>query len=772
MKENMIENLPIKIVYSFESLIKELENSEYNFGEFKVFLDYLKEAKPEIINGVDSYEEFEKLINEVHPIIEKIIPKPLMKYNLKAITFPFSDKFIFATDRLKELIDDRHSKLKLSFSNLDEDTLYKFSCCFILSKYYNVNLDFNFANQLEIENKEGFITYLGTDINHDYFQIYPADKKYELTEEQIDNLLNSYEDTVMWRDYFPPQSYIAKGFNLVSFFDNTTEIAMSNLKSKLITFGEQFDVVKSDIVSAMKSIFKIGDLEVGFSSYNSDRELLENSTLEHVNMSFIVNKKSSVRMNEIACTNLQSKISKSDYYVVSNIDAMLEKYPDDKLLNIVHQQGLKSLIIYPLKNGNDCLGVLEVASRKPGVFNRINANLLSEITPLLEESIYRYGIDFENQINAYIQTEYTSLHPSVEWKFRQKAKDHLLNTSNTKQKSQISFQNVYPMYGEIDVRNSSTIRNQCMRIDYQNQIEYLIKICGELYNRTRKEKFLDNINHLQDFLDRIDNVDKIYFESELFDYISLNIHPEIPKYAKEDEKSIIEKYLRKLDTTTGLFYVERKKFDHSIVMINSLLSSKLDAFQVKAQQIFPHYYERFKTDGVDYNLYVGRSISPHIKFSYLKIKEIRFWQLQATIALEQAYKEVRKKMPLKIDVASLIFSTNSTLDILFKMDEKRFDVNGYNNAKYEIIKKRISKAFIKDTDERVNQPGKICVIYSEDVLRDEYTEYFTKLIELNYLKNDIEYLEIDDLQGINGLLAVRVSINYKNELNNYIKYKE
>ena len=230
--------------------------------------------------------------------------------------------------------------------------------------------------------------------------------------------------------------------------------------------------------------------------------------------------------------------------------------------------------------------------------------------------------------------------------------------------------------------------------------------------------------------------------------------------------------MRKLDTTTGLFYVERKKFDHSIVMINSLLSSKLDAFQVKAQQIFPHYYERFKTDGVDYNLYVGRSISPHIKFSYLKIKEIRFWQLQATIALEQAYKEVRKKMPLKIDVASLIFSTNSTLDILFKMDEKRFDVNGYNNAKYEIIKKRISKAFIKDTDERVNQPGKVCVIYSEDVLRDEYTEYFTKLIELNYLKNDIEYLEIDDLQGINGLLAVRVSINYKNELNNYIKYKE
>ena len=135
MEENFINNLPIKIVYSFESLMNDLENSEYNFGEFKVFLDYLKETKPEIINGVESYEEFEKIINEVHPIIEKIIPKPLMKYNLKAIMFPFSDEFIFATDRLKELLENRTSKLKLSFTNLDEDTLDKFSCCLILAKY-------------------------------------------------------------------------------------------------------------------------------------------------------------------------------------------------------------------------------------------------------------------------------------------------------------------------------------------------------------------------------------------------------------------------------------------------------------------------------------------------------------------------------------------------------------------------------------------------------------------------------------------------------------
>ena len=347
-----------------------------------------------------------------------------------------------------------------------------------------------------------------------------------------------------------------------------------------------------------------------------------------------------------------------------------------------------------------------------------------------------------------------------------------MHPGNTKQKSQISFQNVYPIYGELDVRNSSVIRNQCLKMDYTNQINYLILICNELYNRTKKNKFLVYIDDLTDFLQRIDNVDKIYFESELFDYITLHIHPEIPKYVKDNEKSIIEEYLKKLDSTTGLFYVERKKFDQTIVMTNSLLSNKLDTFQKDAQDVFPHYYERFKTDGIDYNLYVGRSIAPFKKFSYQNIREIRYWQLQAMIALEQSYKEIQKKTPLKVEVASLVFATNTTLDILFKLDEKRFDVNGYNNAKYEIIKKRLSKAFVKGTNERINLPHKICIIYTEDILKEEYSNYINLLIDKKFLKKDVEYLEIDDLQGISGLQAIRVSINYKNKLEKYTKIEE
>ena len=59
------------------------------------------------------------------------------------------------------------------------------------------------------------------------------------------------------------------------------------------------------------------------------------------------------------------------------------------------------------------------------------------------------------------------------------------------------------------------------------------------------------------------------------------------------------------------------------------------------------------------------------------------------------------------------------------MEEKKFDVDGAYNARYEIIKKRIDKATIKDSSERLTQPGKIAIIYSHEKEVKEYMNYIT-----------------------------------------------
>ena len=752
--------LPFKPIYSFASIIEELENSNDKMVDIRTFLTSLHTNVEELIDGVDTLERFEELLKDVSPLLEQIIPSAMTKNNLKALCFPMIEKYIYPTDSLNKIIEGNHVVIKTKYQDLNAFDYYKFGCCFILSRYYGINLESNQTNMIEVDKGLGYSSFYTVTYDIDYFEVYPVDSKYELSKDQIDDLLNNYEDTSLWYEYMPPNSWVAKGIAIASMFDNTTEIALSNLKTNLISINEILDNINDEAVKSLKSIFRISDLIIGFSSLNDDENTIEGLQNKSIKESLILNHGKTMRRDDLFCTNFIDQISSSNYYVISNIEKHKERFSSDLMIDNLLAQGIKSIILYPLRKGTEKLGILEIASSIPGAFNRINASLLKDLLPLIEDSIHRYSIEFMHQVNSFIQTEYTSLHPSVEWKFKNKATDIILNPDSAEKKSEISFNDVYPFYGELDVRGSSMIRNQCMKIDYQNQMNFLIKVCQEMFNRSSNPKFLDDIEQLKKFLSRIDQVDKIYFEREIFEYISLNIHPEIPKYTYEDEKSIIAEYLGKLDAYTGLFYVERKKFDESIQILNKTISTGLDQYQIEAQAIIPHYYERFKTDGIDFNLYVGRSISPKSNFDYTYVRQLRMWQMKTMILLEQAYHKIQPTLPMPLEIASLILTSNLTLDIIFKLDEKRFDVDGYNNAKYEIIKKRINKAYVKGTDQRINLPGFICVIYTEDILREEYNYCINQLISLGLLKDQIEYLEVEELQSLGGLRAIRVPIVY------------
>jgi hypothetical protein len=92
------------------------------------------------------------------------------------------------------------------------------------------------------------------------------------------------------------------------------------------------------------------------------------------------------------------------------------------------------------------------------------------------------------------------------------------------------------------------------------------------------------------------------------------------------------------------------------------------------------------------------------------------------------------------------------------MEEKKFDVDGAYNVRYEIIKKRIDKAHVKEGNERLVQPGKIAIIYSQEKEAKEYVNYLHYLQSINYIGPDIEWLTLTDLQGITGLKALRVEV--------------
>jgi hypothetical protein len=126
--------------------------------------------------------------------------------------------------------------------------------------------------------------------------------------------------------------------------------------------------------------------------------------------------------------------------------------------------------------------------------------------------------------------------------------------------------------------------------------------------------------------------------------------------------------------------------------INKKMATILDAKQAQAQEIFPHYYERFKTDGVEHNLYIGASIEPNKEYNPMYLHNLRLWQLETLSEMELEHHKLKSSLPYSLDVTSLILAFSSPISIRFRMDEKRFDVDGSYNARYEVVKKRIDKA--------------------------------------------------------------------------------
>ena len=222
-----------------------------------------------------------------------------------------------------------------------------------------------------------------------------------------------------------------------------------------------------------------------------------------------------------------------------------------------------------------------------------------------------------------------------------------------------------------------------------------------------------------------------------------------------------------------MLYKHRKHYDDTITLVNKEMASLLDKEQANAQAMYPHYFERFKTDGVEHNMYIGESITKEESFNPIYLYNLRLWQLQVMCEMENAFYLMQSDFPVRLDVASMILVFNQPLSISFRMDEKQFDVDGTYNARYEIVKKRVDKAYIKGTKERLTQKGKLSIVYSQKQDEVEYLRYVKFLQSKKYLGDEVEILELQDLQAVTGLRAIRVNILYhKNEDKSFYTYED
>jgi hypothetical protein len=226
----------------------------------------------------------------------------------------------------------------------------------------------------------------------------------------------------------------------------------------------------------------------------------------------------------------------------------------------------------------------------------------------------------------------------------------------------------------------------------------------------------------------------------------------------EAPRARIAAYRAALDPRLGAVYRQRRVFEDSVTRIADTIAAYLDLEEEAAQDIFPHYFEKQKTDGVDHQIYVGASLVEDGRFDPIYLKSLRLWQLMITCGIAARADRLTATLPVPLHTTHLVLVQQMPMSIRFRFDEKRFDVDGAYDMRYEIVKKRIDKALVKGTTERATQPGRLVIVYGHPAEAAEYRGYLEYLRHLGYVGGEVEDLELDDLQGVHGLRALRVTV--------------
>jgi len=783
MDHHLNNESPFQTIISFHKLIESFEkiaisNVDYRANYAKAILREI-ESIPELRTGIQDFDIIKKNEGLIKNITADLFPTALTNNEIKAITIPFQNISFNYTERFKKILRHAGDEFYMEIRDFDSHQFYINNCCLILSAYYKQKIDFNRPFFYDIPDGDGIEKHYRILYNADFIEIIPTENSVSLTQDDIDLLIDNYKDIELWKSKFPVGSWILKGFGIVSLFDATTESAISNLKSNLLKPDTRTVETNEVILNIFKSIFKIPDLKVGFIIYNPDEDkFIRPVKYDYQFQSFLLAADQEVECNNafFGCS-FQNLLANKEPFVISNVQKFTEESENKKLGEHLLRQNINSCVFAPIIKEGQLLGVVELVSEKARDLNSVNAIKLELVLPYLTDTIDRYNTDMQHQVEAIIQREYTTIHPSVYWKFKKESQNYFQN-SNPGQDyifKEIVFKNVFPLYGQIDIQGSSEHRNETVKKDLKNQLATILEILENQKPNSNLMLLNQRKFELESLRDELNQTLKADTEQHIQRYIEEEIHP-LLKNTKENAKSekLEELYFASLDEKTGMFYQERKKFDNAMSIINKKLASVLDKKQLEAQLIYPHYYERFKTDGVEHNLYIGASISPAKPFDVMYLHNLRLWQLQTLCEMELEHHQLKETLPYELDVTSLILVFSSALSIRFRMDEKRFDVDGTYNARYEVVKKRIDKAKIKGTTERITAKEKITIVYSQNSEEAEYLKYIKYLQHIKILEPLIEQFEVEDLQGVSGLRAIRVKVinNISNTGEKKITYQD
>ena len=759
--------LPYPSRFSFGPLIskiRETANSSHGASVFaKELLRRLEEAPAlmEPVNDLSILSEHQELVDM---LITYIVPTIIEDQYYIKIARPFSMDDVYMSPRLKNLAEKGGVKYALNKTDpiVFCATLVK-AGSLILNKYYGQQIEIDPPLLVSMQDTdEELPRFFKAHMDSSMVEVKVKGELPMLTQQEIDGLLSNIYDSERWINALPIDKFEFQGFIIVSMMDITTEEALSQIKHHLLRRDAVLDRANiKELEHLMRIYLGVPDLQLGVTAvdYPLDRAVAHKYKIRFD----LLHEESPDLLDPAYNGSIYERVCK--YREIMLVEDLKKVKNKTALEQALLDKGVRSLIVATLLDSEEnVIGLVELASPQPYGLHSFIELKFKEIVGLFRTALRRSREEVDNAIEAVIREQYTALHKSVEWRFIDEA--YQLLEKRAKGESMVRgnpiiFKDVYPLYGQADIVGSSAKRNESIRADLITELsaarEVLIKAKAVVTFPLIDQTLLHLDRELQHLNDTFNSND----ETRILDLVQAEIQPLLRQLANEypDLAPLVTSYFNMLDSELGIVYDKRKNYETSVEAINDLIGSYLDQQNEEMQETLPHYFERYKTDGVEYNQYVGHSLLRQQDiFSDIHLRNFRLWQLIQMCEITRQVESHRHSWPEPLTTAQLVFAYTTPLSIRFRMDEKRFDVDGAYNVRYEILKKRIDKAVIEGTSERITKPGYVTIVYLQEKDRQEYLQYADYLLYHGYITEPPHDYELGALQGVQGLRALRMQV--------------
>lgn len=767
-EEGVLESFPYPIQISFlpfyEHLRRISQQKDRVDNNFTQSLTKELEARPVLLKK-PSLKDIEDH-KELFPLLMTgFFPPFFDQKQYGYISAPFSNIPLYVSEHFKELMEKEDAEIKL---NIREEEVFNRmisnACTLILQKFYGQNIEPSFPTIISIRNKTTQLEqHLSLNIITDFVQVKAVKEPPLIDEEQLRELIQNPTSSEKWIACLPPEHFEFKGLLFIYFSDVTEMEIISRLKDKMLgkdptPFLEDVDFVQKQL----KSFFKDTETSMGLKIMDQSFALMIQN-LYRISTSALGQDIFKFSPESIEGSSYHKVWETKEPLIIEDLAKLSDPTIIEKRLM---EKGLRSLLLYPSVHQDSRRNqIVELYSPNPKTFSYQSLVKLKIILPLIEAGLNKKRDELENNIANIVQDQFTNIDPSVYWKFRESAIAQLkIKEGVNGQHNEIApvgFKQVYPFYGQADIIGSSVHRNKAIQKDMLENLR-LVKSTLKEVAAFAQTHLLDYYSTKADqFLRQIQKSFRPSDETHILEMLKNDLHPCLQNLKEEFPDLIggfIDQYFDRLNPHLEVIYQARKDFEDSVALINHHLSKVVQEADDEMQKKLPHYFEKYQTDGVEYNMYIGQSILQNQQFSKYHLKNFRLWQLLLMCRVTKKVERLQQQLSIPLQTAQLIFVYSDPLDIRFRMDEKHFDVDGAYNVRYEIIKKRIDKAFIKGTKQRLTQPGKIAIVYLHEKNRIEYLDYFQYLMQKKFIDPNIEELELGKLQGVEGLRAFRVSV--------------